>query len=167
MKNIFPILFWPHFSLNWSHSITAPFKVKLVQLVVHSVFNILTGTRIRGLCSWCLTPLSTIFQFIVAVSFIGGAYPSTLPPQHTLLFPIFNLAVKWYSWHVFFTVCMDLSQVTDKLFHIMLYPVHLAMNGVRTHNFSGDRHCVFNKSLLYKYYVYMKITISNVAWSPS
>ena len=54
--------------------------------------------------------INTTFSYIVAVSFIGGGKPECREKT------------------------TDLSQVTDKLYHIKLYRVYHIMNEARTHN---------------------------------
>ena len=53
------------------------------------------------------------------------------------LSPIFQL---FHGGQFYWQKKPEYPDKSTELYHIMLSRVHLAMNGVQTHNFSGDRH---------------------------
>ena len=89
------------------------------------------GTRSKG----------TEFMYIVQINIMRGLGLLCLTSALTLCQIYSGGQFYWGKKPEYPKKTTDLLQATGKLYHIA-YRLHLAMNGFRTHNFSGERYCL-------------------------
>ena len=85
---------------------------------------------------WCLTPLSIIYQLIVAVSFIGGGNQSTT--ERLGLWCLTSLSIIFQLYHGSQLYWWRKTEYPVKT-TVKLLQVHLFMSGNKTHKYFPER----------------------------
>ena len=131
----------------------------------YSIFITAWCLLVKGSDYRCVTPLSTVFQFYCGSKY-GNIIRNGIKHQnynpycgnYSSVFFLISVRVRVTVFNAPFNHISVISwqsvllvedngvprekQVTDNLYHIMLYGVHLTMSGIRNHNFSDYRHCL-------------------------
>jgi hypothetical protein len=109
----------------------------LVEWTSCILYNWLTSQIIVSRCFHfkCWVMVSTIFQFYRVRVMVFNATFNNIS------------AISWRRKPYYLEKITDMLQVTDKLYNIIVYRVHLTMSATRKHNVSRDMHLLHRKLL--------------------